>query len=238
MVKFSGGTSPEVPVNREPFAQIIYVLGGKSKPADRSRHKIFVFGMVLYYTESMKLLLHACCAPCSIQCVQALKEEALIPDLFWYNPNIHPYTEYRSRRDTLSRFAAEEHLNLFEDGEYGLRLFLSGLYAGGEGASNYPWEAPARCAFCYNLRLGKAAAYAADKGYEAFTTTLLISPYQNHDILRETGEKLAAQYNVNFFYRDFRPRFREGQKLAKERAYYMQSYCGCIFSEEERYLKK
>jgi predicted adenine nucleotide alpha hydrolase (AANH) superfamily ATPase len=186
----------------------------------------------------MKLLLHACCAPCSVQCVQALKEEALAPDLFWYNPNIHPYTEYRSRRDTLSRFAAEEGLNLFEEDEYGLRLFLAGLYIGGNGASNHPWESPARCAFCYKLRLEKAAMYAAAQGYDSFSTTLLISPYQNHDLIKETGEIFAAQYGINFLYRDFRPRFREGQKLAREREYYMQKYCGCVFSEEDRYAKK
>jgi predicted adenine nucleotide alpha hydrolase (AANH) superfamily ATPase len=132
----------------------------------------------------------------------------------------------------------EEHLNLFEEDEYGLRLFLAGLYIGGNGASNQPWESPARCAFCYKLRLEKAAAYAAANGYEAFSTTLLISPYQNHDFIRENGEKLAAQYHLEFLYRDFRPHFREGQKLAKEREYYMQKYCGCIFSEEERYAKK
>jgi predicted adenine nucleotide alpha hydrolase (AANH) superfamily ATPase len=201
----------------------------------------------------MKLLLHACCAPCSIRCVQALKDEALIPDLFWYNPNIHPYTEYRSRLDTLSHFAMEEGLNLFEEGEYGLRLFLAGLYfkdnkssskthgtktTGDYGTSNHPWEILARCAFCYTIRLESTAAYAAANGYDAFSTTLLISPYQNHDLIKETSERLAAQYRVGFFYRDFRPCFREGQKLARERKYYMQKYCGCVFSEEERYAKK
>jgi predicted adenine nucleotide alpha hydrolase (AANH) superfamily ATPase len=88
------------------------------------------------------------------------------------------------------------------------------------------------------LRLEKTASFAAVNGYDAFSTTLLISPYQNHDFLKLNGEKLAAQYGVSFLYRDFRPRFREGQRLAKEREYYMQKYCGCIFSEEDRYAKK
>jgi predicted adenine nucleotide alpha hydrolase (AANH) superfamily ATPase len=180
----------------------------------------------------MKLLLHTCCAPCSVQCVQALAEEGLQPDLFWYNPNIHPYTEYRSRRDTLRSFAADKKLSLLMEDEYGLRSFIKGVSSIDENA------APgSRCAFCYQLRLERTAAFAHEKAFDAFSTTLLISPYQNHDLIRETGETLAARYGLAFFYRDFRPRFRQGQGEAREAGYYMQKYCGCIYSEEERYRK-
>ncbi|MBS6511702.1 MAG: epoxyqueuosine reductase QueH, partial [Clostridiales bacterium] len=83
-----------------------------------------------------------------------------------------------------------------------------------------------------------AAKYAAEHGFASFSTTLLISPYQNHELLRQTGERAAEQYGVSFLYRDFRPYFKEGQQRAREMELYMQKYCGCIFSEEERYTKK
>jgi len=171
----------------------------------------------------MKLLLHACCAPCSVQCVQALAEEGIRPALYWYNPNIHPFTEYRSRRDSLRTFAESTGLPLIMEDEYGLRSFLKGV--------NHH-----RCAYCYRLRLEKTAAAAAAEGFDAFSASLLISPYQNHELLREAGESLAASHGVSFLYRDFRPRFRQGQNQAREAGYYMQKYCGCIYSEEERYL--
>ncbi|GHV90218.1 hypothetical protein AGMMS50268_07210 [Spirochaetia bacterium] len=189
--------------------------------------------------EKQKLLLHSCCAPCSVKCIASLAEEGIKPALFWYNPNIHPFTEYRERRDTLVRFAADAGLELISDDEYGLRLFLRGLYGIAE-------ESPAddrpqalhqpRCAYCYRLRLEKTAARAAEEGYDYFSTTLLISPYQNHDIIRQIGEELGQNYGVKFLYRDFRPLFRAGQARARELGLYMQKYCGCIFSEEERYL--
>jgi len=175
---------------------------------------------------AMKLLLHACCASCSVQCIDALAEEGIRPALYWYNPNIHPFTEYRSRRDSLRAFAESRGLALIMDDEYGLRPFVKAV----ENGVNHN-----RCAFCYRLRLEKAAALAAAEGYDAFSATLLISPYQDHELLREAGEGLAAAYGVSFFYRDFRPRFRQGQKQAREAGYYMQKYCGCIYSEEERY---
>ena len=192
----------------------------------------------------MKLLLHACCAPCSIQCVEVLAAEDMQPDLFWYNPNIHPYTEYSSRRDSLCLFAKEKNLPLIipknftrrrkgakgdpELTEYDLALASWRLGVSSNG----------RCSSCYKIRLEKTAKFAAENGYDAFSTTLLISPYQNHGQIRQTGAELAAIYGVEFLYRDFRPRFREGQKEARKAGFYMQKYCGCIYSEEERYLSK
>ena len=176
----------------------------------------------------MKILLHGCCAPCSIQCIEALAEEGLKPDLFWYNPNIHPYTEYRSRRDALCSFANDKQLALELEDEYGLRLFIKSV-------QSFENDSPRqRCAFCYRIRLEKTAALAAERSCDAFSTTLLISPYQDHELIRRIGDELAAAYGVQFFYRDFRPRFRQGQKQAREAHYYMQKYCGCIYSEEER----
>jgi predicted adenine nucleotide alpha hydrolase (AANH) superfamily ATPase len=88
------------------------------------------------------------------------------------------------------------------------------------------------------MRLEQTAKFAAENGYEAFTTTLLISPYQNHELIVKVAEETAKRYEVRFLYRDFRPLFREGQDVAREKGFYMQKYCGCIFSEEERYRKQ
>ena len=186
----------------------------------------------------MKLLLHACCAPCSVQCVEALAEEEMAPDLFWYNPNIHPYTEYRSRLDSLRIFAGEKELSLIIDNTYALRPFIKGVSSVEESSADENGEKKSRCAYCYRLRLEKAARLAVEKGYDAFSTTLLISPYQNHELIRQIGEELAGTYRIEFLYRDFRPRFHKGQGQAREAGYYMQKYCGCIYSEEERYLSK
>ena len=186
----------------------------------------------------MKLLLHTCCAPCSIQCVEALDAEGIRPELFWYNPNIHPYTEYHSRRDTLCAFAEEKKLPLVIKDEYGLRAFIREVEngAGKDAGRLYQWRP--RCGFCYSLRLEKAARTAAEMGCDAFSTTLLISPYQNHDLIQQIGEEMAVKYGIWFLYRDFRRRFRKGRVQAREAGYYMQKYCGCIYSEEERYLTK
>jgi predicted adenine nucleotide alpha hydrolase (AANH) superfamily ATPase len=181
----------------------------------------------------MKLLLHCCCAPCSHTCVTAFRGEGIESELFWYNPNIHPYTEYRSRRDCLKEFAANEKLKLEMLDEYGLRFFLSAVFSEIEET-----KVPERCEKCYRMRLEKTASFAAEGGFSAFSTSLLISPYQDHDAIRRIGEEEAAKYGVDFFYRDFRPLFREGQRKARSMGFYMQKYCGCIFSEEERYLGK
>ena len=175
-----------------------------------------------------RLLLHTCCAPCAIACVQSLAEENYDVTSFWLNPNIHPFTEHRSRRDTLISYAQSIGLPLVTQGEYGLRPFLQAI---GQ-------RFDARCGHCYALRMNATAQYAAANGFAAFSTTLLISPYQNHELLVQTAEAAAAEAGVSFLYRDFRPLFRQGQAQARALGLYMQKYCGCIFSEEDRYLPK
>jgi len=177
----------------------------------------------------MRLLFHCCCGPCSIASVEALLAERETPTLFWYNPNIHPLTEYRSRRDALSQFSSEQNLPLIMIDEYELELFLRSL--GPETGM------PGRCGICYRIRLEKTAAFAAEHGFDAFSTSLLISPYQQHETIQRIGEELAARYGVTFLYRDFRPLFRKGQAAARAQGLYMQKYCGCVFSEKERYEK-
>ena len=178
----------------------------------------------------MKLFFHCCCAPCAIACIESLSADGISPTLFWYNPNIHLFTEYQNRYNALHTLAAAKNIPLQAIDVYGLRLFLS--------AVNDTPEAPERCTICYRLRLEKTVAYAAEQGFDAFSTSLLISPYQKHDTIRRVGEEAAARYGIVFVYRDFRPLFREGQNQARALGLYMQKYCGCVYSEEERYAKK
>ena len=176
----------------------------------------------------MKLLLHCCCAPCSVGCVDSLRSENIEPHLFWFNPNIHPYTEYKSRRDCLINFAKSENLKLTNIDEYGLRSFLA------EVSNND--DALSRCEKCYKMRLEKTAMTAKEESFDTFSTTLLISPYQNHEAIKKIAQELSKKHGIEFLYRDFRPLFKEGQNAAREKSFYMQKYCGCILSEEEKYF--
>lgn len=176
----------------------------------------------------MKLLLHICCAPCSVACIKQLRGEGIEPVGFWYNPNIHPFTEYRARRNCLREYAPSIGLELVEKDEYGLRPFVQAVANHIDG----------RCSYCYAVRLNETAKYAAEHGFDAFCTTLTVSPYQNTPLIFETGEKLAGQYGIKFAPYDFSPHYREGQTEAREKGLYMQKYCGCVFSEEDRYCKK
>jgi len=176
----------------------------------------------------MKLLLHICCAPCSIACIQSLRAEGIEPTGYWYNPNIHPYSEYRARRDTLIEYAQTIGLALRMDDDYGLRPFTRAV---AENIAD-------RCLTCYAARMRQTARYAAEHGFTHFSSTLFISPYQQHELLRAAAEQAAEEFGVCFLYRDFRPVFRSGQEEARALDLYMQKYCGCVFSEEERYSKR
>ena len=175
----------------------------------------------------MKTLLHICCAPCANQCIEMLRQEQIEVTGFWFNPNIHPFTEYRSRRNCLRQYAEEIAMPLIERNDYALRPFIRAVAE----------DLEHRCGKCYKMRLFAAAEAAAAGGFDSFTSSLFISPYQNHELMIDTAQRAARQYGVEFLYRDFRPRFRDGQAFAREHGFYMQKYCGCVFSEEERYLK-
>ena len=170
----------------------------------------------------MKLLLHTCCAPCSVYCIKSLRNEGIEPTVYWFNPNIHPYMEYKARRDTLKEYTKSIGVNAIFDENYGLREFCK----------NVVDDLDNRCVkYCYRIRLEQTAKYAKENGYDTFSTTLLISPYQNHEALKKIGEEMAEKYGLIFLYRDFRIGFREGQAEARELGLYMQKYCGCVFSE-------
>ena len=174
------------------------------------------------------VLMHTCCAPCSLSCIDSLRAEGIEPVAFWYNPNIHPWKEYEARRDCLLAYAPTIEMQVIVDEDYGLRTFIEHVAS----------DIDHRCTYCYQHRLEETARYAAEHGYEVFTSTLLASLYQDHDGIKAAAEKYARQYGVEFLYRDFRPNFRAGNQRARELGFYMQKYCGCVFSEQDRYQKQ
>lgn len=171
----------------------------------------------------MRVLLHSCCAPCAVTVVPALAEHEVTA--FFYNPNIQPCVEFGRRLAAMDSYAAGAGLEYVRREHYGLEAFLQAL-AG-------QWRRPERCRACYRLRLGAAARTAAEMRRDAFTTTLLASPYQDREALGRIGGEEGARHGVEFLFPDLRGRFREGQRQAQEMGLYRQKYCGCIFSEYE-----
>jgi len=180
------------------------------------------------------LLLHVCCGPCAEWPVRSLREEGYLLTAFYYNPNIHPLIEQRRRRDHAAALMRLREIPFREDDSYLEDMWLAKA-----------WENPAqifpecrgkynsRCEMCYAIRMKRTAIEAKRFGCPAFSTTLLVSPYQNHEAIIAAGQKAAAESGVDFIYRDFRSGYREGQNMAKDDGLYRQKYCGCIFSLEE-----
>ncbi|MDD2203272.1 MAG: epoxyqueuosine reductase QueH [Bacilli bacterium] len=171
----------------------------------------------------MKLLMHMCCAPCSTYLVSSLRKDGINVTGLFYNPNIHPIDEYQRRLDTVNEYSKIVDLDVRFIDDY-----MEDVWR------NYNGVDDSRCKMCYSIRLDMAAKYAKENGYDAFTSSLLVSPYQKHDLIKELGEKFANKYDVDFYYYDFRPYFREGQAMAREMNLYRQKYCGCIISYNER----
>ena len=176
----------------------------------------------------MKILLHICCGPCAIYPVKELRSAGLDVTGLFFNHNIHPYTEYKLRMEALKSYAQMVELEVIYREEYLLEDFLS----------NVAGEPQGRCAYCYRSRLEEAARTAAELGFGRFSSTLLYSRYQNQEMIRELGIKLGERYGVEFHYEDFRTGWQEGINLSKEMGLYRQKYCGCIYSEKERYVRK
>lgn len=175
-----------------------------------------------------RLLLHACCAPCSSAVLEQLTEHFEITILY-YNPNIWPPQEYRRRADELQRFLAAAKplgVTLVED-VYDPQEFYTAV----KGLEDAP-EKGARCAVCYRLRMERAARYAKEHGYEWFATTLSISPKKDAALVNAIGRALEAQYGVKHLPNDFKKRngYRRSLALSEEYGLYRQDYCGCEFS--------
>ena len=191
----------------------------------------------------MNILFHICCSNCATYPFKMLREENHNLTGFWFNPNIHPFEEYGLRFDSLKlledrwlmdicyaeEYSPDEYFSLFDMNAHDAQDFISG----GSGIKEN-LKSPQRCKACYALRLEKTAEEAGKRGFEAFSSTLLISPFQDFDQIVTLGMELAGRYGISFFYRDFRPFFRDSVVLSKELGLYRQKYCGCIFSKAER----
>ena len=175
----------------------------------------------------MRILLHTCCGPCALFPLRQLRTAGHNVTGFFYNHNIHPYQEYARRRDAVIRMAEQGAMPLIMNDNYDLEKFLSNVAA----------EPDKRCSYCYSSRLRATALAAVDGNFEAFTASLLYSRYQKHDEIRELGEQIGKEYGVAFHYQDFRSGWQEGIRLSREQGLYRQQYCGCVYSEKERYLQ-
>ena len=176
----------------------------------------------------MTVLLHLCCGPCAIYPLAALRKQGLTVRGYFHNPNIHPFREFRARITALEELADRMALPVEYEREYGLKEYLRRVV----------FHEEERCPLCYRMRLEATAKKAKEIGADAFSTTLLYSRYQRHEAIRTLGEELANQCGVPFLYEDFRVGWQEGIDASLEMGLYRQPYCGCIYSEQERYDKK
>lgn len=175
----------------------------------------------------MKLFVHICCAPCYIYVRNRLEVKGFTQVGFWYNPNIHPYMEYRARLESLQKYSKLTNCEIIYKDIYDLERFLKGLI-----------NAEDRCIYCYTERLNETAKTAKSNGFDGFTTTLLISKRQQHEKIKEISEKIAEKIKIKFYYEDFREFENIGRRESVVFGLYQQKYCGCIFSEKHRFYKE
>lgn len=197
--------------------------------------------------------MHMCCGPCSCYPLKKLRADGIEPVGFFFNPNIHPYQEWDMRLKTAKLFAEKTGMEIVTDEIFQLREFLRRALAA-EGTSTltpqartqkeaseflvaYKPKKEKRCKMCYAWRLEQTANFAAKNGFTAFTSTLFYSIYQQHEVMKNLAERFAEAYGVKFYYEDFRQGWQEGIDVSLELGLYRQSYCGCVFSEEEKYSR-
>lgn len=175
-----------------------------------------------------KLLLHICCGPCACYPVPALREEGFEIMGYFYNPNIHPFTEWQKRREALEQYARLAELNVLYDEGYPVMDYFQAI----------SHREARRCFFCYQMRLEQAAHIARKGKFNYYSTTLLVSKHQKHEWIKELGEAIGHKYGIPFLYRDFREGFKQSGVTSRELGLYRQQYCGCLYSEVERYAPR
>lgn len=174
----------------------------------------------------MKLLLHQCCGPCSIYPISSLqKMEGVEITAYFYNPNIHPMQEFYRRMESAAIVNNRFGIDYIIDDQYGLIEFTR---------SNALHETR-RCKHCYSVRIQQVAAKAKELNFNAFSSTLLYSKMQDHELIKAICEKESEKTGINFYYEDFREGWQEGIDISKTLEIYRQNYCGCIYSEEDRF---
>ena len=172
-----------------------------------------------------RVLVHSCCAHCAAYTIEHWRQQGYEVSALWYNPNIHPYTEHQKRLEAMQTLAEEMNFPLIDRGGYDIADYFRGV-VGNEAE---------RCGHCFRLRLTRTADTAREMGFDAFTTTLLISPHQDQALIRQIGEEVAEEWGVEFYCENFRRGWSERGRLTHEHDLYRQQYCGCIYSEWERY---
>jgi predicted adenine nucleotide alpha hydrolase (AANH) superfamily ATPase len=175
----------------------------------------------------MKLLLHICCAPCSIYPIDILRKDDFWVMGYFYRHNIHPYMECVRRQETLKAYARTIKLQVIYQKGYDLEGFMR----------NIVFREANRCSYCYYDRLKSTALVAKRGRFDCFSTTLLYSRFQNHDLIKSIGEAVGRSTGVKFHYSDFRRGWKQGIEISKQLEMYRQQYCGCIFSERERFYR-
>lgn len=176
----------------------------------------------------MKVLLHVCCANCAIYPIKTIREEGLEVMGFFYRHNIHPYTECRKRQEALQAYAEQIDLKVIYQEGYDIEGFMQ----------NVAFRESERCNYCYHDRLRSTALLAKRGKFDYFSSTLLYSKHQQHDLIRSMGESIGKSVGVPFLYQDYREGWKEGIECSKQMGLYRQHYCGCIYSEKERFYKE
>jgi len=176
----------------------------------------------------MKVLLHICCANCAIYPIKSMKEDGHEVMGFFYRHNIHPYTECLRRQEALDAYAEKIDLKVIYQEGYDLEGFIQ----------NVAFRESERCNYCYHDRLRSTALIAKRGKFNYFSSTLLYSKHQNHELIRSMGESIGKSVGVPFLYHDYREGWKEGIECSKQMELYRQHYCGCIYSEKERYFKE
>lgn len=176
-----------------------------------------------------KLLLHSCCAPCSIYVLKQLAKDYEL-SIFFYDPNIHPRMEYIKRRDEMASYAIKIGID-FEEGEYDTANWIDKT----RGLENEP-ERGKRCEVCFDIRLGETAKKAKEEKYDVWTTVMSISPHKDVEQINSVARKLSRLYGVKFLEADWKKNegFKIGSKMSKDEGFYRQDYCGCIYSKIAR----
>jgi hypothetical protein len=175
----------------------------------------------------LKILLHICCAPCAIEPVNLLRRDGLETMGFFYRHNIHPYSECLRRQDALEKYAAAVDLRVIYQEGYDLEGFLRSV----------TFRESDRCTYCYHDRLRSTALVAKRGRFDYFSSTLLYSKFQKHESIKAIGEAVGKSVGVPFLYHDFREGWKDGIAASKRLGLYRQQYCGCIYSEKERFYK-
>ncbi len=175
-----------------------------------------------------------CCGPCSIVPLKDVLGTGVEVWGYFHNPNIHPRAEFQKRLDAAKKLAAIMDVKVIFDEQYKPRTFIKGIKSAGEGSRAFG----ERCVYCYSSRLEAVAKKAAELGFDAFTSSLLYSTYQDHEDIKRAGREFAVKYGLDFFYEDFRAGWREGIEYSKRLGLYRQKYCGCIYSKREREEEK